>query len=147
MRVWKILLPAGVALAVVLAVNLTTPKPAEAAIHEIIAALCNGGVGQGDDGEVEPPGQVKEGGQSEVRALIATGFIASIVPTAFDGEGEPIEFTVNFDLSVAGSKFESAGFDLTIEDGFGEGVDLVLSPLPIPDPDFPAHAHCKNFSP
>ncbi len=29
-------------------------------------------------------------------------------------------------------------------DGFGPGTDLILSPLPVPDPEFAAHAHCKN---
>jgi hypothetical protein len=39
----------------------------------------------------------------------------------------------------------SAGYDLTIPDGFGDGVDVVLSPLVIPDPNFPAHADCRNL--
>ncbi|MFV2000706.1 MAG: hypothetical protein ACC654_10125 [Acidimicrobiia bacterium] len=39
----------------------------------------------------------------------------------------------------------SAGFDLTIPDEIAPGVDLILSPLPVSDPDFPAFANCKNF--
>ena len=141
MRSWKWIAPVAIALAIMLAVNVSTPKPAEAAIHEIIAALCNGGNGQGDHGEVEPPGQVAEGKNSFLRALIATGFI-----TGFDFS-VPGQVTVNFDVTVPNSKFISAGFDLTIPGGFGPGVDLVLSPLPVPDPNFPAHANCKNFPP
>jgi hypothetical protein len=34
---------------------------------------------------------------------------------------------------------------LTIPDGAAPGVDLLLSPLPIPDPSFPAHSHCANL--
>ena len=41
------------------------------------------------------------------------------------------------------AKFKSAGFDLTINNP--DGTILVLSPLVIPDPDFAAHAHCKNY--
>ena len=73
-----------------------------------------------------------------MRALQATGIIESF---DFSVEGE---VTVIFDLDRPNSKYVSAGFDLTIPDGFGPGVDLILSPLPVPDPDFPAHAHCAN---
>ena len=58
-----------VALAILFVFSLATPRPSEAAIHEIIAALCHGG-------EVVPPGQVKAG-ESFLRALQATGFITS----------------------------------------------------------------------
>ena len=114
--------------------NLTTPKPAEAFIHEIIAAMCRAG---GE--EVIPPGQVRPG-QSFVRALQATGFIVSIVES-------PGQVTITFDPTIPASKFRSAGFDLTIPDGFAPGVDLVLSPLVIPDPEFAAHANCRNLNP
>ena len=125
----------GMIVSVVLAVAmvLATPRPAEASIHEIIAALCRAG---GE--EVVPPGQNK-GGTSFVRALIASGFITSI-----DGS-DPTKVVINFDPTVPNSKFISAGFDLTIDDGVAPGVDLVLSPLVIPDPAFPAHAHCHNL--
>ncbi len=129
-------LGAGVALTLVLVMSLgvSGPDRADAAIHEKIAAGCRAG---GD--EVVPPGQVKDG-QSLVRALQATGIIESIDMT-------PTEVTINFDLSKPSSKFISAGADLTIPDGAGPGVDLVLSPEPIPDPDFAAHANCKNLKP
>lgn len=112
---------------------LLTPTPAHAFIHEIIAALCRAG---GE--EVIPPGQVREGEQSFVRALQATGFIESIEATA-------TSVTVHFNPDVPASKFMSAGFDLTIPDGAGDGVDLILSPLVIPDPEFAAHANCRNL--
>ena len=55
------------------------------------------------------------------------------------------EAGINFDVNAPNSKFTSAGFDLTIPDGAAPGVDLVLSPLPVPDPTFPAHSHCANL--
>ncbi len=126
----------GLALAVLATLSLATPA-ANGFIHEKIAAGCRSG---GE--EVVPPGQVREGGMSFVRALRATGTISSIEMTGSN------EITVTFDLSKT-SKFMSAGFDLTIPDPDGDGpeVDLILSPLPIPDPDFAAHANCKNLRP
>ena len=116
----------------VMAINLMTPKPAEAFIHEIIAALCRSG-----NEEVIPPGQIRDG-NSMVRALQATGFIVSI------DTSDPTKVVITFDPTIPASTFKSAGFDLTIEDGAGPGVDLVLSPLVIPDPEFAAHANCAN---
>ena len=129
----------GVAmLALVLSVTvvLLTAAPANALIHEKIAALCRAG---GE--EVEPPGQSGQSqGQSFVRALQATGIISSIVETSG-------LVTVNFDLSKPSSKYTSAGFNLLIEDGIAPGVDLLLAPLPVPDMTFPAHSRCHQLNP
>ena len=121
------------ALFLAVAMTLATPRPAEAFIHEIIAAMCRSG---GE--EVIPPGQVREGGASFIRALRASGFITSIEET-------PTLVTIHFDPTVPQSKFRSAGFDLLIPDGSGPGVDLLLSPFVEPDPEFPAHSHCRNL--
>jgi len=134
-RIPRLLVNAAIALALALAVSLATPRPAAAFIHEIIAAMCRAG---GE--EVIPPGQVMDG-QSFVRALQATGVITSI------DTSDPTKVVVNFDPTVPNSKFKSAGFDLTIPDGIAPGVDLVLSPLIIPDETFPAHANCHNLNP
>jgi hypothetical protein len=123
-----------VAMALVMVVHLTNPAPAEASIHEIIAALCRAG---GE--EVVPPGQNHDKGRSFLAALQATGFI-----TAIDFSN-PEQVVIHFDPTIPASKFKSAGFDLTIPNGFGPGVDLVLSPLIVPDRDFPAHAACHNL--
>ena len=130
------LLSAAVALTMVLTAHLATPKPAEAVIHEIIAALCRAG---GE--EVVPPGQASGDQNSFVRALQATGLIESI------DTSDPTQVVVHFDPTVPNSKFKSAGFDLTIPDGIAPGVDLVFSPLVIPDEGFPAHANCNNLNP
>jgi hypothetical protein len=121
------------ALLLAVAVSLVTPRPAEASIHEIIAALCRAG---GE--EVVPHGQNKDG-QSFVRALQATGFITSI------DTSDPTQVVIHFDPTVPNSKYMSAGFSLTIPNGAGLGVDLVLDPLVVPDPRFPAHANCANL--
>ena len=52
---------------------------------------------------------------------------------------------LNFDPTVPNSKFISADHDLTIPNAVAPGVDLVLSPLVIPDSSFPAHSHCANL--
>ncbi len=55
------------------------------------------------------------------------------------------QVTVNFDADRPNSQYISAGFDLMIPDGFGPGIDLILSPLLVPDPEFAAHANCRNL--
>jgi len=130
MRKWCFGTVVGIGLAAMLMV-LSTPRPAHAFIHEIIAALC-----RAPEGDVEPPGQSSPDSKAFIRALMATGFISSI-----DQVGNVT--TIHFDPTVPNAKFKSAGFDLTINNP--DGTILVLSPLVIPDPDFAAHAHCKNY--
>ena len=126
---------AGLAAGMVLIVNLFAPPKAEASIHEIIAAACRSG---GE--EVVPWGQNKvDDSASFLRALQASGFLTSI------DTSDPDKVVLNFDPTVPQSKFMSAGFDLTIPDGWAPGVDLVLSPLIVPNPNFPAHANCANL--
>lgn len=114
----------------VVAIMLTTPTPAEASIHEIIAAMCRAG---GE--EVVPFGQNKDG-QSFLRALMATGFITSI-------ESTPTTLTINFDPTVPNSKFRSTGD--TVSFTTPTGVLVTLNPGVEPDPAFPAHAVCNNL--
>ncbi len=132
MRILASMFVAG--LLVALAVPLATPQSADAAIHEMIGAGCRSG---GE--EVVPPGQVRDG-MSFVRALQATGIIESIVPGTD-------EVTINFDFSKPSSKFMAGAASLTIPNGAGPNVDLILIPEPVLDPDFAAHAHCKNLKP
>ena len=134
MQVKRLSIATLVAVALVLTVHLAVPRPAEGSIHEIIAAMCRAG---GE--EVVPPGQNRVDGNSFLAALMATGFL-----TAIDFS-DPQQVVFHFDPTVPNSKFISAGFDLTIPNGFAPGVDIVLSPLVIPDPNFPAHAACHNL--
>ena len=123
------------AASMVLLVNLFAPPKAEASIHEIIAALC-----RAVDAEVEPHGQNKvDRSASFLRALQATGFLTSI------DTSDPTKVVLHFNPTVPNSKFMSAGFDLTIPNGAGQGVALVLSPFIVPNPNFPAHSHCANL--
>ncbi len=72
---WRWIAPVVIALAIVFAVNLSTPKPAEAAIHEIVASHCS----FGHRGNVDPPGQIRFGEQSFLRALFATGVYTDVI--------------------------------------------------------------------
>lgn len=132
---WKGVGVAAVLAAIlVLLVNLGMPPKAEASIHEIIAALCRSG---GE--EVEPHGQNKmDDSASFLRALQASGFLTI-------DDSDPTKVVLNFDPTVPNSKFVSIGFDVVIPDGIAPGVDLVLSPGVRPDPNFPAHSHCRNL--
>lgn len=114
----------------VAAIMVTTPRPAEASIHEIIAALCRAG---GE--EVVPFGQNKAG-NSFVRALMATGFITSVEFTA-------TTLTINFDPTVPNSKFRSTGSNVSFTTP--DGLLVTLIPGIEPDPAFPAHSHCNNL--
>ena len=118
----------GLAVAAIMASR--TPRPAEASIHEIIAALCRAG---GE--EVAPHGQNKEG-NSFLRALMATGFITSI-------ESTPTTLTINFNPTVPNSKFRSTGSNVSFTTP--DGVLVTLIPGVEPDPAFPAHSHCSNL--
>jgi hypothetical protein len=122
-----------VAMALVGVVHLTSPPAVHGSIHEIIAAMCRAG---GE--EVVPPGQNRDG-NSFLAALMATGFITSI------DFSDPEQVVINFDPTIPASKFVSTGADLTIPNGFAPGVDLVLSPFIVPNPNFPAHAACRNL--
>jgi len=135
MRNWCLRTVSGMIVAAALAVLavLATPRPAYAFIHEIIAALC-----RAPDGDVEPPGVASPDSKAFVRSLIATGFISSIEETS-------TQTIIHFDPTIPAAKFKSAGFDVSIPNAGTNGKTLVLSPLVIPDPDFPAHAHCPNF--
>lgn len=123
----------GLVLSVLVTFAFSTQRSADAAIHEQIGAACNADF----VGEIVPPGQVRNG-QSFLRALQATGIIESIDDSVLG------EVTINFDLSKPNSKYRDSGADLTIPNFFPNGDDLILSPLPEPDPDFPAHANCAN---
>jgi hypothetical protein len=125
----------SLAFVVALGTSLATPPSSRALIHEIIGAECRAG---GE--EVVPPGQAQFGTQSFVRALLATGVIESI------DDSDPSNVVVTFDLDRPNAKYVSAGFDLTIPDGFGPGVALTLSPLPVADNLFAAYANCRNLN-
>ena len=115
-------------------IGLATATPAYAIIHEMVGANC------ALNGPPAPAGQFRDGA-SFARALQATGVISSIVATSTN-------VTINFDLTSPPAKYVSAGFALTIPDGFGPGVSLTLNPLPTLDGStFSAFVHCANLNP
>lgn len=116
------------------AAALANARPSEAIIHEMVGASCS------VNGAPEPSGQTgNSNGNSFARALQSTGVISSIVAT-------PSNVTINFDFSRPNAKFVSAGFVLTIPDGFAPGVSLTLNPVPtIAGSDFSAFVHCANL--
>jgi hypothetical protein len=130
---------AVLALAVAAVAALAAAPPSNAIIHEMVGASCRV---DGFDNPPEPPGQTgASSGDSFARALQASGVISSIDAT-------PTSVTINFDLSRPNAKFVSAGFSLTVPDGAGPGVSLVLNPLPTIDGStFPAFVHCANLNP
>ena len=135
MASWRWFVPVAVvvaAITITLAGKFATPETTEAVVHEITAALCNGGE------ELSPKGQAE--GKAFLKALQATGFIVSI------DTSDPSKVVIDFDPTVPSSKFRDAGVgDVTIPDGVASGVDLVFRPGIEADPDFPAHKHCPLF--
>lgn len=119
------------------ALLLGSVAPASAAIHEIVASFCSGG-----QGNLEPPGQVRFGEQSFLRALQATGMYTIRVGVVPEGQAGPdagtTPVTVDIDYSRPMSKFSAAGFY----------VRFVEEPFTVylwaPVPDHPAFDHCPN---
>ena len=111
-------------------VVLIVAMPAEAAIHEIIGAACNG------KSEIEPPGIVDPSKPSFLKSLLATGII-TLVPG-------PGTLTIIFNLDHPASKYFSDGSVVVIPDGAGPGTDLVLDGLPV-GLDHPSSDHCEKL--
>ena len=109
---------------------LIVAMPAEAAIHELVAAACNG------KGELEPPGILDPTKPSFLKSLLATGII-TLVPG-------PGTLTIIFNLDHPASKFFTDGSVVVIPDGAGPGTDLVLDGVPV-GLDHPSSDHCKKL--
>ncbi len=109
---------------------LIVAMPAEAAIHEMVAAACNG------KGELEPPGIVDPSKPSFLKSLLATGII-TLVPG-------PGTLTIIFNLDHPASKYFTDGSVVVIPDGAGPGTDLVLDGVPV-GLDHPSSDHCKEL--
>ena len=125
------------ALMVAGALMLGTVAPASAAIHEMVASFCSGG-----QGNKEPPGQVRLGEQSFLRALQATGMYTILFGEVPAGQAGPdagtIPVPVNVDYSRPMSKFSAAGFYVRfVEDGF---TIYLWAPVP----SSPAFEHCPK---
>ena len=137
---WKWIAPVVIALAIVLAVNVSTSKPAEAAIHEIVASHCS----FGHNANLDPPGQIRFGEQSFLRALFATGVYTDVI-FGQDPDGSPGPFvTIVGDFDQPASKFSWDG--VTYEQFFEPDLGVTVF-VPAIVPDHPSLANCKNLNP
>lgn len=111
--------------------------PAQAAIHEIVASHCSG---QGLQ-TLDPPGQIRFGEQSFLRALQASGAYTIRFGEEPDGTLNPSAVTVDVDFSRPNVKFSDAGFYFSfVEPELGLTVFIRAG-----IPDHPAFEHCSNF--
>jgi hypothetical protein len=123
----------GVIVAVVLAVGVWA-VPAEAVVHEIVAAWCSGQ-------ELEPPGLSRPGSQNFAQPVNSNGFVGDVV---FDPDLGGLLVTFNYDHPA--SKVQGSGVFIQI------GSTPTDPPVPIfielvePDPDFPAFQHCPRLA-
>lgn len=123
---------------------LSLAVPAQGAIHELVAAACSGA----DQGAVlDPPGQIRFGSQSFLRALQATGIYDVQVGVVPEGQPAPfpdtVPITVDVDDTRPSAKVTTTGdyFVFPIFEG-----DLAFTIyLAAAVPDHPAFAHCPNF--
>jgi hypothetical protein len=116
---------------------ITAAIPAQAAIHEIVGSHCSG---QGLR-TLDPPGQVRFGEQSFLRALQASGVYTIRFGEEPDGTLNPGAVTVDVDFTRPNVKFADAGFYFSfVEPELGLTVFIRAGV-----PDHPAFANCPNF--
>ena len=91
---------------------MSAAVPAQAAVHELVASWCSG---QGER-TLDPPGQIRFGEQSFLRALQASGLYTIRFGEEPDGTPNPTAVTVDVDYSRPNSKFDDAGFYFSFVD-------------------------------
>lgn len=122
-----------VSIAVALMVGLVA-LPAPAAIHELVASHCAGG-----NANVDPPGQVRFGEQSFLRALQASGLYE--ITFGENPDGDPGDFvTVRLNDDRPNSKFSWDGESFF---SFQDGSLTVFVADAVPD--HPAFENCANL--
>lgn len=123
-------------LALVLVALALSPGIASAAIHEKVAAICASGQGH----QLEPPGQLRAGHTSFLRALQASGLYELRFGIEPDGTPNARAVTIDVDFEAPASKYADAGFYVSFEDG---GLLIFLR---AGIPDHPAFAHCTELA-
>lgn len=121
----------GVIVAAGLAILLHA-VPAEAVVHEIVAAWCSGQ-------ELEPPGLSEPGTPSFARPVNANGFVGAAV---FNPSLGGLLVTFNYDHPA--SKVEGTGNFVMI--GATPGGMPIFIELVQPDSSFPAFQHCPRLA-
>jgi len=123
-------------LALVLAGLAGSPVAVDAAIHEKVAAICANGEGH----QLEPPGQLRAGDSSFLRALQASGLYELRFGVEPDGTPNPRAVTIDVDFEAPASKYADAGFYVSFEDA---GLLIFLR---AGIPDHPAFARCARLA-
>lgn len=115
--------------------------PAPAAIHELVASHCAGGELPNNDANVDPPGQIRFGETSFLRALQASGLYEIIEGEDPDGNVGPF-VTINLNDDRPNSKFAWDG-ETYFQFPF-EGLTVFV---PLAEPDHPAFENCAKLHP
>ena len=113
---------------------MSAAVPAHGAIHELVASWCSG---QGLQ-TLDPPGQIRFGEQSFLRALQASGLYTIRFGEEPDGTPNASAVTVDVDYSRPNSKFDDAGFYFSFVD---EGLTIFIR---AGIPNHPAFENCQN---
>ena len=106
--------------------------PAQAVVHEIVAAWCSGT-------ELEPPGLTDPTKSNFAKPVNANGFVGSAV---FNPTLGGLLVTFNYDHPA--SKVEGSGQFVQI--GATPTGTPIFIELVEPDSDFPAFAHCPRLA-
>ncbi len=114
--------------------------PAPAAIHELVSSHC-AGHDLPTDAPVDPPGQIRFGEQSFLRALLATGVYDEPIFGA-DPEGNPGPFVTIVINDHPANKFS---WDGETYDEFFEPELGVTVFIPAIVPDHPSLANCHKL--
>ena len=120
----------GVIVAVVTALLLNA-VPAQAVVHEIVAAWCSGQ-------ELEPPGLTDPTKSNFARPVNANGFVGDPVFNATLGG-----LLVTFNYDHPASKVEGSGVFIQI--GATPTGTPIFIELVRPDPEFPAFQRCPRL--
>ena len=115
---------------------LSVAAPGQAAVHEIVASWCSG-----QFQTLDPPGQIRFGEQSFLRALQASGAYTIRFGEEPDGTPNPGAVTVDIDFSRPNVKFSDAGFYFSFEDPETGLLVFVRAGVP----DHSAFDNCPNF--
>jgi hypothetical protein len=106
--------------------------PAEAVVHEIVAAWCSGQ-------ELEPPGVSRGGSKNFAQPVNANGFVGEVVA---DAELGGLLVTFNYDHPAS----KVIGTGEFVEIGRAPGNIPIFIELVQPDPDFPAFSRCPRLA-
>ena len=121
----------GVFVATTLAFMMSA-APAEAVVHEIVAAWCSGQ-------ELQPPGLSDPSKQNFAQPVNANGFVGEVVPAPQLGG-----LLVSFNYDHPASKVQGSGVFIQIG-ATPTGVPIFIE-LVEPDPDFPAFERCPRLA-